>query len=49
MYNYHINSGKNGGIDMAYCPNCGSLLDVGIGMPHPVWRYARAMFMGVTI
>ena len=25
----------------------GSLLDVGIGMPHPVWRYARAMFMGV--
>lgn len=27
----------------------GTLLDVGIGMPHPVWRYARAMFMGVEI
>lgn len=26
----------------------GCLLDVGIGMPHPVWRYARALFMGVT-
>lgn len=26
----------------------GSMLDVGIGMPHPVWRYARAMFMGVS-
>lgn len=26
----------------------GSLLDVGIGMPHPVWRYAKAMFMGVN-
>ena len=25
----------------------GCLLDVGIGMPHPVWRYAKAMFMGV--
>ena len=25
----------------------GSLLDVGVGMPHPVWRYARAMFVGV--
>ena len=25
----------------------GCLLDVGIGMPHPVWRYAWAMFMGV--
>ncbi len=25
----------------------GGMMDVGIGMPHPVWRYARAMFMGV--
>lgn len=26
---------------------CGTMLDVGLGMPHPVWRCARAMFMGV--
>lgn len=26
----------------------GSLLDVGVGMPHPVWRYAKGMFMGVN-
>lgn len=25
----------------------GVVLDVGVDMPHPVWRYARAMFMGV--
>ena len=25
----------------------GTVLEVGVGMPHPVWRYARAMFMGV--
>ena len=31
------------------CRFGGILLDVGIGMPHPVWRYARAMFMGVEI
>ena len=26
----------------------GTILDVGMDMPHPVWRYARAMFMGVN-
>ena len=26
----------------------GTVLDVGVGMPHPVWRYARGMFMGVN-
>ena len=27
----------------------GQLLDVGLNMPHPVWRYAEAGFMGVRI
>ena len=27
----------------------GCVLDVGIDMPHPVWRCARAMFMGVNV
>ncbi|MBO4885973.1 MAG: type III-A CRISPR-associated RAMP protein Csm4 [Clostridia bacterium] len=26
----------------------GTVLDVGVGMPHPVWRYARGLFMGVS-
>ena len=26
----------------------GTVLDLGVGMPHPVWRYARGMFMGVN-
>ena len=27
----------------------GELCDVGIGVPHPVYRYSKPLFMGVTL
>ena len=27
----------------------GELYDVGIGVPHPVYRYSKPLFMGVTL
>lgn len=27
----------------------GKLYDVGIGVPHPVYRYSKPLFMGVTL